>query len=120
MHVQPRPNRECVVFQDADDSYTPVKTVSVPLTPDWNMFQVRARTRPHSRTLTYSRAHAHSRNRGHSLTHAYARGRHAHSLQLTRPRTCMSTQTQALTRARAHTVEKSYPRSALANTDLLR
>jgi len=29
-----------VVFHDADDNYTPLKMVSVPLTPDWNMYQV--------------------------------------------------------------------------------
>jgi endo-1,4-beta-xylanase len=28
-----------VVFQDADDSYTPVKQVSVPLTEDWRMYE---------------------------------------------------------------------------------
>lgn len=29
-----------VVFQDAEDDYTPLKQVSVPLTNDWNLFQV--------------------------------------------------------------------------------
>ena len=29
-----------VVFQDADDNYTPLKQVSVPLVSEWNMYQV--------------------------------------------------------------------------------
>lgn len=33
-HVHPK-----VVFQDADDSYTPIKQVSVPLTEDWRMYE---------------------------------------------------------------------------------
>jgi hypothetical protein len=33
----PRPK---VVFQDAEDDYTPLKQVAVPLTNDWNLFQV--------------------------------------------------------------------------------
>ena len=34
------PPRPKVVFQDADDEYTPLKQVAVPLTNDWNLFQV--------------------------------------------------------------------------------
>tara|TARA_B110001452_G_scaffold139621_1_gene116042 strand:+ start:255 stop:3833 length:3579 start_codon:yes stop_codon:yes gene_type:complete len=34
------PPRPKVVFQDADDEYTPLKQVAVPLNNDWNLFQV--------------------------------------------------------------------------------
>jgi hypothetical protein len=35
VHAAPK-----VVFQDADDSYTPLKQVSVPLTTEWQMYEV--------------------------------------------------------------------------------
>ena len=35
VHAAPK-----VVFQDADDNYTPLKQVSVPLTTEWQMYEV--------------------------------------------------------------------------------
>ena len=37
---QGSPTMPKVVFQDADDAYTPIKQVSLPLTPDWRMYAV--------------------------------------------------------------------------------